>query len=46
LAKLEVSPDANPTIETVPKLAVALECTPNDLMGYGEPPTEESEHGQ
>jgi transcriptional regulator with XRE-family HTH domain len=38
LAKLEVSPSANPTIETVRKLAVALGCTPNDLIPLDESP--------
>lgn len=32
LAKLETSPDANPTIDTLKKLAAALGCTPNDLL--------------
>jgi len=38
VARLENSPEANPTIETVRKLAVALNCTPNDLIPLDDPP--------
>lgn len=36
--RFENSPDANPSLTTLQKLADALGCTPNDLMGYGETP--------
>ncbi len=31
--RLETSPTANPTAETIMKLVEALGCTPNDLLG-------------
>lgn len=35
VARMENSPKWNPTAETLTKLADALGCTPNDLMGFG-----------
>lgn len=32
IARLETSPDANPTLDTITKLAVALGCSPGDLV--------------
>lgn len=33
ITRMETSPKANPTAETILKLSVALKCTPNDLLG-------------
>ena len=33
LGRLETSPDANPTLDTIHKLAVALKCSTADLIG-------------
>lgn len=36
ITRMETSPKWNPTAETVLKLAIALQCTPNDLLIGGE----------
>lgn len=33
ISRMEVSPTWNPTADTILRLAVALNCTPNDLLG-------------
>lgn len=38
ITRMETAPRLNPTMETILKLAVALSCTPNDLLGYGDVP--------
>jgi transcriptional regulator with XRE-family HTH domain len=40
VTRMETAPRLNPTMETILKLADALACTPNDLLGYGATPTD------
>jgi transcriptional regulator with XRE-family HTH domain len=42
VVRYENSPTANPTLDTLKKLADALGCTPNDLMGYRADPAPNS----
>lgn len=41
ITRMETAPRLNPTMETILKLAEALGCTPNDLLGYGRVPEED-----
>ena len=40
VSRLEWSPDANPTLETLKKLAAALGCSVTDLVSEAQPPSQ------
>jgi putative transcriptional regulator len=44
ITRLERSPKANPTLETLLKIATALECTVGELVDVADDPTSSSSH--